>query len=203
MILEHKNDCVVVGEDGSADEAIARMAANSPDLATIDISIDGAADGLDLVKVIRERFPIIRCLVLSIHEEPQFAERAIRAGAGGYLSKREAATEIVRAIQTIMRGDLYLNDQLSKTLLKKLLGNGNGLLAVDNPSEILSIKELSVYELIGRGFSTGDIARKKGISVHTVESYRRKLKDKLNLESASELTRSAIQWAIKKNNKTT
>ena len=154
----------------------------------------------ELQLAIRDRFPATKVLVMSMHDDLMYGERAIKAGAGGYVMKEVASMRLVEAIRTIMAGELYVSEKLQKRLMSKLLKGGGdpGAIAMD----ILSDREFEVFQLIGNGFSTKEIAEKLNVSANTVESHRNRIKAKLNLESSAELSRHAIQWVIsqKQNN---
>ncbi|HPA71416.1 MAG TPA: response regulator transcription factor, partial [Spirochaetota bacterium] len=164
------------------------------DLAIADITLKGHISGIDLTKAIRDRFPEVKVLVMSMHDDLVYGERAIKAGAGGYLMKEVASLQLVTAIRTIMAGELYVSEKLQKRIMNKLLQGpgGAGAISIDG----LSDREFEVFQLIGNGFSTREIAGKLNVSANTVESHRNRIKQKLNLESSAELSRHAIQWVI-------
>lgn len=193
-VIEKEKDLLVVHEAGEAGEAMKLITAAMPDLVIADISLENEISGLDLIKAIRERFKDIRTLVLSMHDENIYAERAIRAGARGYVTKKEAPATIIEAIRTVMKGELYLNKRISGRIIDKLIHND----ATDNgsPSSVLSDRELEIFTMIGQGLSTGEIARKLNLSVNTIESHRKKIKDKLGLDKGAELVKNAVQWVI-------
>jgi DNA-binding NarL/FixJ family response regulator len=194
LVIERDNRFKVIDESDNAEDTIRKISTMAPDMITIDISLNGETNGLELVKGIKNRYPAIKTIVISMHEEYIYIERAIRAGAMGYLMKKEAIKEIVTALDKINQGELYLNERVSAAMLTKMIKGG-----VDDaksPVNILSMRELEVFELIGNGFGAGDIAKKMNISTNTVESYRRKLKDKLDLKNAGELNKAAVQWVL-------
>ncbi len=199
-ILSKEKDLVLVASASSADEALKILNSDRIDLVIADITLKGHISGIDLTKAIRDRFPATKVLVMSMHDDLMYGERAIKAGAGGYVMKEVASMRLVEAIRTIMAGELYVSEKLQKRLMSKLLKGGGdpGAIAMD----ILSDREFEVFQLIGNGFSTKEIAEKLNVSANTVESHRNRIKAKLNLESSAELSRHAIQWVIsqKQNN---
>ena len=180
----------VCGEADSMDKAIELAHSLRPDLAIVDLSLtDGA--GLELVRLFHETFPELPVLVLSMHDEQLFAERAIRAGARGYIMKHEAIVGLVHAIQQVLSGQIWLSERMSQALLERVSGDrvvSGGRLGN------LTDRELEVFELIGRGMGTSAIADRLGISVKTIETYRANIKSKLDLRDARELIRYAATW---------
>lgn len=196
-LLENSGDISICGESGNANEAISLINRDQPDVVVVDIMLDGTVNGIDLVKSINDRFPGVRTLVLSMHDELIYAERAIKAGARGYLMKDVAPRNIADAIRTIKNGDLYLRDELSKKILEKMLNHN---VEADGVStDRLSDRELEVFQLIGNGYSIKEIARKLNLSIYTIESHRRSIKEKLNFKSSADLAKNAIQWVILQN----
>jgi DNA-binding NarL/FixJ family response regulator len=164
-----------------------------PDLAIIDLSLpDG--NGLELIKRINNRYPDIHILVSSMHDEDLFAERALRAGAKGYINKQEAGEQVIVAARQVLDGKIYLSPHMAERLLMEQSGNPHA--PVLSPVEHLSNRELEVFELIGHGMSTSEIADKLHLSVKTIETHRANIKTKLGLCSAGELTRSAVKWTL-------
>jgi len=194
QVIEREEDLSVIGEAGSAGEAIDLINRDTPDLAIIDITLSGSINGIDLIKSIRDRFPSIITIVLSMHDESIYAERAIRAGARGYIMKEVASKNIINAIRTVLNNELYLSEKMSKNILDKVI-HGSG----DTPGismEDLTNREFEVFQLIGNGFSTKEIAHKLNLSIFTVESHKKNIREKLMLKDTSELTKHAIQWVI-------
>jgi len=149
--------------------------------------------GMELVKHLQARMPDVRTLVVSRHDESLYAERAIRAGARGYIMKLEAGDVIVKAVRHVMSGGIYVSDEINERLLLSMASGGRERIT-QSPLEVLSDRELEVFELTGRGIGTRDIAERLHLSVKTVESYRARIKKKLNLDSATELMQHAVQW---------
>jgi len=160
----------------------------------MDISIEGVG-GIDLIKALKSRYPALEVLVLSDYEENIYAERALRAGAGGYIMKREASQAVLQAVRTVLAGRQYISERLKEELLIKF--------SRDNPEKGLGVEKLSnrefeIFQLIGKGLSNRNIADRINISVKTVENYRERLKSKLGLENSSELVQYAVEWMINK-----
>ncbi len=193
-VIEKEPDLAVIQETGSAEEALRLINKKEPDLAIVDISLEGEANGLDLTKTLRERFRSIKVLVLSMHDENTYAERALRAGARGYITKKEAPAVLIDAIRTVLKGDLFLSSKISMNIISRLFqGKDASEVSI---TEVLSDRELEIFHLIGTGMSTGDIAKTLNISVNTIESHRKKIKEKLGISKGTELVKSAVQWAV-------
>jgi len=195
QIFELEKDLYIIGEAGTADEALKSLARLNPDIITVDISLSGTS-GIDLIKACRERYPNVPILVLSIYEESIYAERAIRAGARGFVMKNEYPGVILNAIRTVLEGRQYMSDSLKEKLLDKLSSpkHDENAALVDTMTD----REFEVFQLIGHGFGNKHIADKLHISVKTVENYREKIKSKLNISSSSELIQFAVQWILDK-----
>jgi DNA-binding NarL/FixJ family response regulator len=182
-----KKHRVFAEEPSSVPEALAQL---RPDILVLDISLPGR-DGLDLLKSIRMTDPELPILVLSNHDEAVYAERALRAGANGYMMKKEATEKILLVLRQILRGEPYVSDRITSSLLQRIV-TGPG-----NPKQAsiasLSDRELEVFHLIGVGYGTREIAEELGLSVKTVESYQAHIKEKLSLKSASALVQRAIE----------
>jgi DNA-binding NarL/FixJ family response regulator len=192
QMLGHEPDMEACGEAESAAEALKAIAAAAPDAAIVDLSLKDSS-GLELLKDIRVRYPRLPVLVLSVYDESMYAERALRAGARGYMMKEEAAEKVVTAIRRILAGQIYLSEAMASRLLHVLVdGRPDAGLS---PAERLSDRELEVFQLIGQGFGNTEIARRLHLSPRTVETYRGHIKEKLNLAGATELLQHAIQWA--------
>ena len=197
QVVEGAGDFKVCGEASNANDAIREINKFKPDIVLVDIVLEGSINGIELVRSIRERFPDIYTIVLSMHEESLYAERAIRAGARGYIMKEVAPKNIVEAIRTVLDGELYLSDNQSKRIIDKLI---HGSVDTDGLSiGVLSDREFEIFQLIGNGFSTKEIAKKLNLSIYTVESHRRNIKTKMRLNNSSEVTKHAIQWVIMQN----
>ncbi|MCC5913666.1 MAG: response regulator transcription factor [Balneolaceae bacterium] len=191
MTLDNEVGFDVCGQAESAEEALNEILDLKPDAAVIDISLPGM-NGIELVKNLLHQMPELKILIVSRHDEELYAERAIRAGAKGYLMKLEAVDVLVAALRQILNGGIYLSDKIGNKLLMKM-ATGNSAKS-DNPLDLLSDRELEVFELTGKGMSTKEIGKKLHISVKTVESHRANIKDKLQISSANELMRHAVRW---------
>lgn len=192
-IISDLPDIQACGEAAGLQEACAAIESQDPSVAVIDISLpDG--NGLELTKDIRSRWPHIRVLVTSMHDEELFAERALRAGALGYVHKSEDPETFVRALRTVIDGRVFVSPQMNNRLLNQVIGDPKP--DVRSPVERLSDRELEVFDLIGRGLETKQIAQRLQLSRKTVETHRERIKDKLNLRSGTELTRHAFQWVM-------
>lgn len=191
-MINEEPDLTVCGEADGVRSALSVIADVKPDVALVDLSIrDG--DGLELIKEIRNRFPDVRVLVLSMHEESVYAERALRAGARGYIMKAEAAKAVMTAIRRILAGEVYLSDAMMARLGRGATGRASG--APRRPGlDRLSDRELQVLRCIGRGLSAREIGEELFISVKTVEAHREHIKHKLELVSSGELLRYAIEF---------
>jgi len=190
MTLENSVEFEVCGQSESAEEALGEIPGLKPDGCVIDISLPGM-NGIELVKTLLAQMPDQKILVVSRHDEELYAERAIRAGAKGYLMKLEAGDVLVSAVRQIMNGEIYLSDKIGSQLIMKI---ASGQSTGDNPLEILSDRELEVFELTGKGLSTKDIAKRLHVSVKTIDTYRARIKEKMHLKTANELIRRAVQW---------
>lgn len=191
MTLEAEPDLTMAGQASSAEEGLEALEEHDPDLAIVDISLPGMS-GLELIKHMHARKPDLGILVVSRHDESLYAERAIRAGARGYVMKLEAGQVIVKAVRRVLSGGIYVSEEINERLLMGMV-TGRKTLA-QSPLEVLSDRELEVFELTGRGSSTREIAEQLHLSVKTVESYRARIKTKLNLNTAAELMQHAVQW---------
>ena len=193
LLINREPDLVVCGEAEDAPSALQRMASAQPDLMVIDISLEGP-DGLELLKTIRLKEPILPVLILSMHDESTYAERSLRAGANGYIMKQEATERVLVAIRRILEGKVYLSERLTNKMLEQFV-HGAGS-SKNNPLMTLSDRELEVYRLIGAGHSTRQIADELHVSVKTVESYQAHIKEKLSLRNARELVQHAIESTL-------
>jgi len=193
LMINREPDLAVCGEAEEAQAAIKAIAAKKPDILIADISLNGP-DGLDLLKILRSSYPDLPVLVLSMHDESIYAERALRARANGYIMKQEATEKVLIAVRRILSGDIYLSDRMANKLLHQYITGS----AVDLKSRLstLSDRELEVFRLIGEARTTRQIAEKLHLSIKTVETYQAHIKDKLSLRSGRELVQHAIQSTI-------
>jgi DNA-binding NarL/FixJ family response regulator len=193
-VINREPDLSVSGEADSMAAALREIRDASPDVAIIDISLkDGS--GLDLVKQVKLIDSSIRMLVLSMHDEMIYAERAMRAGALGYVNKQASAETILTAVRRVSAGHVYVSNKVSERLLERMAGK-KGI--EKSPVEALSDRELAVFELIGQGLGTRQIAKMLFLSVKTVESHRERIKSKLKLTGGTELTRRAVEWVLQR-----
>lgn len=190
-LLQSEPDLAVCGEAGSSEAALRAIQQGHPDLVIVDLAL-GESDGLDLVKEMKRRHPRIPALVLSMHDEAMYAERCLRAGARGYVTKQQLDETVLAAIRRLLAGQTYMSDTLKERLAARFVAGRD--LAVGMPLDPLSDRELQVYRLIGHGRSTRQIAEALHLSVKTIESHREHIKQKLMVESASELVHRATQW---------
>ena len=190
LLINREPDLTVCGEAANTQDAIKAIAAKRPDILIVDISLNGP-DGLDLLKALRSSYPDLPVLILSMHDETIYAERALRARANGYIMKQEATEKVLVAVRRILGGDIYLSDRMSNKLLHQYFSGAS----VDTNSR-LSDRELEVFRFIGEGCSTRHIAEKLHLSIKTVETYQAHIKDKLSLRSGRELVQYAIQSKI-------
>jgi len=191
LTLQTEGDMDIVGQCDSAEACMDMLDSINPDVAIVDISLPGMS-GLELIKHLQVFKPDIKIVVVSRHDEALYAERAIRAGARGYVMKLEAGEVIVEAVQRVMNGGIYVSQEINERLLMGMLTGKN--IHSSSPLELLSDRELEVFELTGHGLTTRDIAERLHLSVKTVESYRARIKSKLDLHNATELMQHAVQW---------
>ncbi|HXW91559.1 MAG TPA: response regulator transcription factor [Terriglobales bacterium] len=191
LLINREPDLLVCGEAEEATGALEALAAAKPDLLIVDISLNGP-DGIDLLKQIRTTHPTLPVLILSMYDESIYAERALRAGASGYIMKQEATEKVLVALRRILNGEIYVSERISNQILKQYI---TGSRMVRNSSiGDLSDRELEVFRLIGEGHGTRQIAEELHLSIKTVESYQAHIKEKLSLRNARELMQRAFQW---------
>jgi DNA-binding NarL/FixJ family response regulator len=190
QLINHAPDLSVCGQFEDAAQAFAAIATLSPDLAVVDLSLKGSS-GLELIKNIRASHPKVRILVLSMYDESLYAERVLRAGAGGYIMKQEAGEKVLDAMRQVLRGGIYVSERMNSRLMNQFIGakSSQGVSVMER----LSDRELEVFGLIGQGKGTRQIAEQLRLSVKTIESHRAHIKEKLNLKDANELVHTAIR----------
>lgn len=191
VLINQEADMTVCGEADSAPLAMDLIPKAAPDLAIIDITLK-TTSGIELMKNIKALLPEMPVLIMSMHDESLYAERALRAGAKGYIMKHEASEKILTAIRRVLSGELYLSDKMKEKMLHRLVKSRKEevVFSIDT----LSDREMEVFQLIGNGYSTRQIAGKLNLSVKTIDSYREHLKLNLRLEKGADLVRHAIQW---------
>jgi DNA-binding NarL/FixJ family response regulator len=194
LLINREADLAVCGEAEEMHAALSAIQAAKPDILILDISLNGP-DGLELLKNIRITSPRLPVLVLSMHDESIYAERALRAGANGYIMKQEATEKVLVALRRLLSGEIYVSDRIANNMLRHYVRGAN----VSEHSSVsdLSDRELEVFRLIGEGQGTRQIAEALHLSVKTVESYQAHIKEKLSLRSARELVQHAVQWNVR------
>ena len=193
QMINREPDLTVCGEAQEAASALQAISTERPDILIVDISLVGP-DGLELVKNIRLRHSSLPVLILSMHDESIYAERALRAGANGYIMKHEAAERVLVAIRQVLNHEIYVSERVASRMLHHYITGSPA--AGQSPLADLSDRELEVFRLIGEGHSTRAIAEELHLSVKTVESHQAHIKDKLSLKNGRELVQHAIQWAM-------
>ncbi len=194
QLIDQENDLAVCCQAPDAATALEAVERCSPDLIVVDISLKDIS-GLELTRVIKERFPDTSVLVLSMHDELLYAERALKAGAGGYIMKQEPPEMVLEAIRTVLDGDVFVSKSMASRLMKKAVHGTPG--GESSVVDSLSDREFEVFQLIGQGLGTRDIAGKLCVSVKTVESHQANMRQKLNIKTGRELARFAIMWLQK------
>ncbi|MCI0538685.1 MAG: response regulator transcription factor [Verrucomicrobiales bacterium] len=190
-MIDNQKDLMVCGAAEDVHQALDQISALQPDLVIVDISLK-SSNGIELLKDIKLRHPKLLVLMLSMHDETLYAVRALRAGAAGYIMKQEATENVLTAIRQVLGGDIYLSERMEKKLMQQLVGGRAA--RTGSPLEDLSDRELEVFNLIGQGHGTRQIAEELHLSIKTIESHRAHIKEKLNLKNATELVQHAIQW---------
>ena len=190
-IINREPDLMVCAEAEDRHQAIEAISARQPALVIVDITLKNS-DGVELIKDIHSRWPSLLMLVVSMHDESLYAERVLRAGARGYITKQEATHSILQAIRRVLEGQVFLSESSASQILGRITTAGPG--EVLGPVESLADRELQVFELTGRGLNTRQIAQQLHIGVKTVETYRHRIREKLNLKHPTDLLRRAIAW---------
>ena len=190
-LINQETDMLVCGEAESAEEALRDIPAKSPHLAIVDLTLKEAS-GLELIKALKARHPELPTLVLSMHDESVFAERAMRAGARGFLMKNSMMDQIQVAIRLVLKGQVYLSPAMTQRMVEVVAGGRKR--GEHSPLERLSDRELEVFELIGRGLGTSEIARRLHLSVKTIDTHRASIRDKMGLKDAKQIVHHADQW---------
>ncbi len=192
-LIGHESDLVVCGEAADAPAAIRQVQETQPDLAVVDITLNDG-NGIDLIKQLKAHDDRLKTLVASMHDETLYAERALRAGAMGYINKEEATDHIVEAIRRVLRGDVYLSGRMTERLLRRVAGLGS---PEQPPLARLSDRELEIFELIGHGLTARQIAAKLYVSIKTIETHRDNIRAKLNLANSTQLTCHAVERVVR------
>ena len=189
-LIEKAGDMVVTGEADNIRDGFTLIQQTKPQLAIVDISLKGSS-GIELLKDLRAHGITVPVLILSMHDESLYAERALRAGAKGYMTKHEASENVLRAIREVLNGEVYLNPRFMSRVMSRIMVGRD---ASTQPIDRLADRELEVFELIGRGLTSREIGVKLGLGITTVDTYRTRIKEKLNLENAARLRYEASRW---------
>ena len=189
-LIDKADDMVVLGEADNIRDGLALIRKIRPSIAIVDITLKGSS-GLELLKDLRAHAIEVPVLVLSMHDESLYAERALRAGAKGYITKHAASSGVMGAIRRVLKGEIYLNSQYMSEIMTKLM---SGRQASMSPMDRLADRELEVFELIGRGLTTREIGAQLRLGITTVDTYRARIKEKLNLENSARLRLEASRW---------
>jgi DNA-binding NarL/FixJ family response regulator len=193
LLINQEPDLMVCGEAENARSVLPAIQDLKPAIAIIDISL-GHDSGIELIKTIRLQHPDLPLLVLSMHDETLYAERALRAGAKGYIMKQEAPEKVIGAIRQVLQGKIYVSEAISAKMLHTFIDSRHD--ETSSPIELLSDREMQVFKLLGSGLSTRRVAEQLNVSIKTVEAYRANIKEKLNLKSSAELVQHAIHWVL-------
>ncbi len=194
-LIQQQEDLTVCGEADNASQAIQAIEAAKPDIAIVDIGLKDSS-GIELIKDLKRCSPAVAILVLSMHEEAHYVERALRAGAKGYIMNRETTRTVVAAIRQVLNGKLYVSEEIAAAMAAQFVEGKT--LATQSPAQQLSDRELEVFELLGQGRGTRQIAETLRVSVKTVQAYSARIKEKLGVHSATELIREAVRWHERK-----
>jgi len=190
-VILREPDLTVCGEAEDRIQAMEKIAATHPHLVIVDLTLK-RSHGMELIKDIRSQYPDLAILVVSMHDETLYAERVIRAGARGYITKQEATRKIMLAIRTVLKGDVYLSEKMAAQIAATVVGGVRAKPSL--PMDKLSDRELLVFEMIGQGHGTRQIADELHLDMRTIETYRARIKEKLNLKDANDLLQHAIRW---------
>ena len=191
--IERNVGLTYVGGAASASEAFSLLTKSPTDVAIIDVAL-GDADGLDLIQNLRAQFPDLRVVVFSMYDELIYAERAIRAGAAGYVMKNVPTTTIIEAIRCVLRGDIYLSRHMASRMLTRIASPGRARPDRHAALDVLTDRELSVVQMMGQGYTVDKVAQRLHLSRKTVETYRRRAKEKMGFDSVTELLQFAVRW---------
>jgi DNA-binding NarL/FixJ family response regulator len=192
QLIEREPDFMVSGDAANFDEALTGIARETPDLVITDISLSGTS-GIDLIKKLKVDHPELPVLVVSMHEETLYAERALRAGAMGYVMKQEPAKVVKAAVRKVLGGAIHLSEKMSAAMIGKLVHDKGDEKAV-SPIENLSNRELEVFRMLGEGKASREIAQTLDLSIATINSFRNRIKEKLNFKNSTELILNAVHW---------
>ena len=191
QLIDQENDLCVCGEADDYHGALKAVEAQKPSMVIVDITLKDMS-GIDLIKEIRKLHKGISMLVISMHDESFYAERALRAGAKGYVMKQEASDSIVQAIRQVMTGGIYASPKMTEQMLSRFVDGPAD--SVESPLKALTDREIEVFQLIGKGLGISEIGLRLHLSVKTIGTYRERIKEKLNLKNSIELLRYALHW---------
>jgi len=189
QLINREPDLEICGEAEDAADALSGIAQAQPDIAIVDISLK-KSHGLELIKNVHAIQPELPILVLSMHDESLYAERVLRAGALGYMTKQEATRNVLTALRRVLDGQIYASEKIAARLMKKAVSGQ----AESSPTDALTDRELEVFQLLGKGLRSREIAQQLNISIKSVDTYRARIKDKLNVRNSTELLLQALQW---------
>lgn len=191
MAIDLEDDMMVAAESSNVEDAVQLLSTNHIDVVLVDISLEGVADGFDFINAVRRRFRSVNTLVLSMYDEALYAEKAIMTGAMGYITKKAPIQDIITGIRDVKNGNLYVPGDISGRLIMKLMKMG--VTEEDDPFKNLTPRERQVLQFIGAGYTPAEIARELKLSINTVETHRKHLKDKLGFSSSRDLFKYAIK----------
>jgi DNA-binding NarL/FixJ family response regulator len=189
--IDRESDLTVCAQAEDHKGALKAIETTKPELVVVDLMLKGSS-GMELIKDIHARWPQMLILVVSMHDETLYAERVLRAGAHGYITKQQATRDILLAIRRVLTGGIYLNERTASSVLSRLASKSQAI--NDSIADLLAERELQVFELTGRGLSTREIGAQLHIDIKTVDTYRARIREKLNLKTSSELLQLAIRW---------
>lgn len=189
-LINKADDMNVCGQTDNIRDGLALIKQTQPSIAIIDVTLRGSS-GLELLKDLRAHAIDVPALILSMHDESVYAERALRAGAKGYVTKNEASTAVLKAIRQILKGEIYLNPRFMSRMVSRIVGGSD---IATEPIQRLADRELEVFDLIGRGLTTRQIAAELGLGITTVDTYKTRIREKLNLENSARLRFEATRW---------
>lgn len=191
-LVDTEADLRVCGDAADGADALQKIAQTQPDLVIVDLSLEGTS-GIDLIKAIKRDFEDMPILVVSMHAESLYGDRALRAGAMGYVMKSEPATTVLEAVRKVLGGDVHLSEKMATQLVTKFV-QGESSELPPSPVETLSDRELEVFRMLGQGKSTGEIAKEMNLALTTVSTFKNRIKEKLNLKNSTETALYALQW---------
>jgi DNA-binding NarL/FixJ family response regulator len=192
QLIDREADLMVCGDAAEATKALEGIGNSEPDLVIVDISLSGKS-GIDLIKAIKDEYEDLPVLVVSMHEESLYAERALRAGAMGYVMKQEPAKVVKTAVRKVLAGDMHLSEKMASSVISKFMRGTDEL--PPSPLEKLSDRELEVFRMLGLGKGVRQIAEEMGVTIPTINSFRNRIKEKLQLSSSTEVMLHAIHWS--------